>query len=139
MIPALRLHHIGIAVFEISKTAPFYTECGYRQSGIVFDPVQNVNICWLSKEGEILLELLEPVDNESPINKTLEKSGVTPYHFCYEVDDIDKAVSNLRKERFIVVSKPVPAVALCGSRVSFLYNKQVGLIELVESPAVISE
>ena len=93
----------------------------------------------MSKEGETLLELLEPVDNESPINKTLEKSGVTPYHFCYEVDDIDEAVSNLRKERFIVVSKPVPAVALCGSRVSFLYNKQVGLIELVESPAVISE
>jgi methylmalonyl-CoA/ethylmalonyl-CoA epimerase len=37
--------------------------------------------------------------------------------------------------KYVIVSKPVEAVAIHGSKVSFLYNKNVGLIELVEAPA----
>ena len=71
--------------------------------------------------------------------KTLEKVGVSPYHCCYEVDNIEDAVSELRIQKYILVSKPVEAVAFCGSRVCFLFNKNVGLIELVEAPAIILE
>ena len=81
------------------------------------------------------MELLEPVDETSPVCKTLEKNGVTPYHTCYVVENIDEAVKTLRKERYVLTSKAEPAVAFCGSKVCFLYNKNVGLIELVEAPA----
>lgn len=51
------------------------------------------------------------------------------------VDDIEQAVKDLRKMKYVVVSKPVEAVAIHGCKVSFLFNKNVGLIELVEAPA----
>lgn len=85
------------------------------------------------------MELLAPVDESSPVCKTLEKNGVTPYHTCWIVPNIEEAALKLRKQRYVMVSKPAEAVAFCGSRVCFLFNKNVGLIELVEEPAEIIE
>lgn len=135
MLDSMKFHHIGIAVKEIEKTAAVYVQGGYNKSTITFDPIQNVNICWLVKDGMPTFELLAPVDEKSPVNKTLEKNGVTPYHTCYIVDDIESAVKELRKQKYIIVSKPEPAVAINNCKVAFLYNKNIGLIELVEEPA----
>lgn len=131
----MKFHHIGVAVKSIEATAAVYVAGGYKQSETTFDPNQNVNICWLTKEGMPVVEVLEPIDETSPVCKILEKNGVTPYHICYVVNDIEQAVKDLRKMKYIVVSKPVEAVAIHGCKVSFLFNKNVGLIELVEAPA----
>lgn len=139
MLPEFKFHHIGVAVNDVDKTASMYERGGYRRSAVVFDPIQDVNICWLTKEGMPTVELLAPVDDKSPVNKTLEKMGVSPYHCCYVVENIETSVVELKKQKYIVVSKPAEAVAFCGSRVCFLYNKNVGLIELVEAPANIIE
>ena len=135
MLKSMKFHHIGVAVKDISATATVYVTGGYKQSDTIFDPIQNVNICWLTKENMPVVELLEPVDETSPVNKILEKNGVTPYHTCYIVDEIELAMKELRKMKYIVVSKPAEAVAIHGCKVCFLFNKNVGLIELVESPA----
>lgn len=135
MLKSMKFHHIGVAVKDISATAAVYVTGGYKQSDTIFDPIQNVNICWLTKENMPVVELLEPVDETSPVNKILEKDGVTPYHICYIVDEIELAMKELRKMKYIVVSKPAEAVAIHGCKVCFLFNKNVGLIELVESPA----
>ena len=139
MLESMKFHHIGVAVNDIDDTAEMYVNAGYVKSEEVYDPIQNVSICWLTKEGAPIVELLAPVDETSPVCKTLEKNGVTPYHCCYVVDNIDETVKELRKQRYILTSKPEPAVAFCGSRVCFLYNKNVGLIELVEAPTKIIE
>ena len=139
MLPNFKFHHIGVAVKEIYATASVYEQGGYHRSASIFDHIQNVNICWLTKEGMPTVELLAPVDEKSPVNKTLEKVGVSPYHCCYVVDNIEEAAAELKKQRYIMVSKPAEAVAFCGSRVCFLFNKNVGLIELVEAPANIIE
>ena len=139
MLPDFKFHHIGVAVKEIDATASVYEQGGYKRSSSIIDPVQNVNICWLTKEGMPIVELLAPVDELSPVNKTLEKNGVAPYHTCYVVESIEDALAELRKQKYIMVSKPAKAVAFSGSRVCFFYNKNVGLIELVEAPANIIE
>lgn len=135
MLDSFKFHHIGVAVKNIDDTAPIYEQGGYKRSASIFDSIQNVNICWLTKEGMPTVELLAPVDETSPVNKTLEKNGVTPYHTCYVVENIEEAVAQLRKQKYVMVSKLAEAVAFCGSRVCFLFNKNVGLIELVEAPA----
>ena len=122
---------------DINKTAAIYEAGGYTVSNTILDPIQNVNICWLTKEGMPTVELLEPINETSPVCKTLEKNGVTPYHTCYTVDNIDEAIAELRKMRYVVVSKPVEAVAIHNCKVCFLYNKNIGLIELVEAQAFI--
>ena len=99
MLTEFKFHHIGVAVKSIDATAAIYEGAGYRMSDIVFDPIQNVNICWLTKEGTPIVELLAPVDETSPVCKTLEKNGVTSYHCCYVVENIDEAVKKLRNEK----------------------------------------
>lgn len=134
MLDSFKFHHIGIAVKDISATAAIYQAGGYDCSELIYDPIQNVHICWLTKEGMPTVELLAPHDETSPVNKTLEKNGVTPYHTCYIVENIEEACKALRKMKYVIVSKPAEAVAIHNCRVSFLFNKNVGLIELVEAP-----
>lgn len=132
MCHELRFHHIGIACHDIEASKVFYLKQGYKASKTIHDPIQDVKICFLDKIGMPRLELLAPVDVDSPVNRTLNAAGVTPYHICYEVDDLASAVKELKKDRFVRVSKPAPACAIENRAVCFLYRKDVGLIELVE-------
>ena len=92
-----------------------------------------MRISFLEKEGAPRIELLEPLDDQSPVARTLATSGVSPYHMCYEVEDIEAAVNHLRGQRFLLVNGPVPACAMDDRRIAFLFQKNTGLIELVEA------
>jgi len=133
MLSYLRFHHIGMAVFDIEVTARYYLDAGYSRTETVYDGQQNVFLCFLTKEGSPMLELIVPKDDASPVCKILDRNGVAPYHICYEVDDIDQAMSELRGVEFVPLGEPVEACAIDGRRVCFLYNKHVGEVELVES------
>ncbi|WP_297647024.1 VOC family protein [uncultured Treponema sp.] len=135
MLSSFKFHHIGIAVKEIEATSALYVNAGYKKSEDFLDSFQNVKICWLEKEGMPRCELLAPVDEKSPVVKTLEKNGVTPYHTCYEVEKIEEAIAELRKQRYVLVSASHEAPGMMpfgGGKVAFLFHKDAGLIELVE-------
>lgn len=136
MLPYFKFHHIGVAVHNINNTAAYYIVAGYEKTEIVTDIIQNIKICFLSKAGMPLIELLEPVNDKSPVCTTLSKVGVSPYHICYSVQDIEMAILDLKKIKFIPLSQPVGAVALGRNRICFLYNKEVGLIELLEEDSL---
>jgi methylmalonyl-CoA/ethylmalonyl-CoA epimerase len=127
-----KFHHIGIAVRNIEKTVATYCTSGFTSTEPIVDPVQNVRICFLKKQDMPLYELVEPIDEVSPVNKILNKTGVTPYHICYEVDNIDEVISKLKRQKYLLLQKPVHAVALDNKKICFLFHKDVGLIELVE-------
>lgn len=129
----LTFHHIGIACRDIDKTKAFYLQQGYTATPTVDDPLQHVRISFLNKEGAPRLELLEPLDEQNPVARTLATAGVTPYHMCYEVRDLESAIAELRTQRFLLVNGPVPACALENRRIAFMFQKNTGLIELVES------
>lgn len=133
MAQRLQFHHIGIACRSIDKTKRFYLNMGYEAAPVVDDPVQHVRVCFLEKEGAPRLELLEPLDDNSPVARTLASVGVTPYHTCYEVQDIEAAVAELRRDRFLTVTGPVPACAMDNRRIVFMFKKDNGLLELVEA------
>ncbi len=133
MLPDFKFHHIGVATNNIDNTAQYYIKAGYKKTETVYDSVQNVNICFLEKKGMPTIELLEPVDEKSPVYKIIKNLGVTPYHCCYKVTNIDIAVSELRHKKYVVLFKPVEAIAMENHKICFLFNKEVGLIEIVES------
>lgn len=125
-------HHIGYAVKQIEKTAEYYINAGWKLSDIQIDPIQNAKIAFLFRENFPLIELVAPIDDFSPIVKTLEKSGISPYHICYEVNDINIAMQDLRQQKYIPLFNPVPAIALENRMICFLYHKDIGLIEILE-------
>lgn len=128
----IKFHHFGVACRDIDKTAGEYSVLGYSKGEIVFDPLQNINICFLSHPAMPLVELLSPVNGNSPVVQILEKNGVTPYHACYVVDNLEDAIKKFKRRRYVIVSTPKEACAIGNRRVAFLYNADMGLIELVE-------
>lgn len=128
----LSFHHIGVAVYDFRNTVPFYESQGYHNDIEIYDPEQNVNVCVLRHQSAPTIELLAPHNEKSPINNILSKAGSSPYHFCYEVENIEETIAELKKERFMPVSKPKVSNAFDNHRVCFLYKKDVGLIELIE-------
>jgi methylmalonyl-CoA/ethylmalonyl-CoA epimerase len=131
MLRSLQFHHIGYAVRDISATAEYYIGAGWVMSEIYCDKIQNTKIAFLSKNAFPLIELVAPIDESSPVVKTLDKMGVTPYHICYEVDDIEQSVTALKRQHFLPLFKPVEAVAFKNRKICYLYNQHVGLIELL--------
>lgn len=128
----MNFHHLGIATNNIEDSISKYFIFGYEQfTEIYFDPIQNVYITFISKKNSPMIEFVAPVDQNSPILNTLNKNGTTPYHICFEVDDIYSEVEKLKKLKFIMVSKIVPAIAFQNRLVCFLYSKESGLIELL--------
>jgi len=77
--------------------------------------------------------LVALLDNkESPISNILRKNGATLYHICYEVENIEKSVVELKTKHFVIVANPTQAVAFNMRKVCFLYNSSIGLIEILE-------
>lgn len=133
MLPEFIFHHLGVVTHSIAATAAHYVRAGYRQSPVVCDPVQQVNISFLTRADAPMIELIEPLDEKSSVQKVLKKSGVTPYHFCYQVPDIDQACEQLQALGYILLFRPVEAEAFDQKCVSYLYHPEVGFIELLQA------
>ena len=128
----MEFHHVGIAVRSIEETAKWYVGAGYSLTATIEDPIQNVYIAFLKRADSPLLELVQPVDNTSPVYNILKKVGVSAYHFCYETDNLQKKIEELEEQDFRVLVEPVEAIAFNNRKISFLYHLEIGLIELLE-------
>ena len=91
--------HIGYVTKNIEKTAATFTLLGYEAGEVVNDDTQKTRICLLKKEGEVDIELVEPYPENETMLKMLKK-GVTPYHVCYRVPDVQIAFGQLKESGF---------------------------------------
>jgi methylmalonyl-CoA/ethylmalonyl-CoA epimerase len=128
----MKFHHLGVATANIETSAQSYSFFGYKPGDIIYDPIQKVNLCFLEKENSPIIELVSPTEGSSPVNTILKKNGTMPYHTCYEVIDLEENINILKKNKFILVVKPVQAIAFNNHRICFLFHKGAGLIELLE-------
>ncbi len=131
------VNHIGVATPDIQSTAEFYKSLGYEEVFGAYDQGQNVYGYFYKKEGMPTIELLAPYDDKSPVNNIITKNGVTPYHICYEVyTKLEEAIKEMRKNRFMPVSKIDVSKGMGNRRMIFMFHKNVGLIELVEHETI---
>lgn len=129
----LYLDHIGYAVNDIQETASHYVKAGWRLSEIYDEVAQNARIAFLRKDGFPTIELVAPGPQEKdPVSSILKKSGVSPYHLCYVVHDINEAMESLYEEGFIPLFMPVESIAMHGRKICYLCSLEVGTIEIVE-------
>ena len=129
----MKVHHYGLATKSIAKSIKAFVVLGYEVcSEVIFDPLQGVNLLFLKNKNDHLIELVEPANEDNPVSKILSKSGSSLYHICYEIKNFDQKIEELKKQRFIQIISPTPAVAFQGRKICFLYNPTLGLIELLE-------
>ena len=103
----MKIHHLGIVVNNIQDSL------GELSKFIKFDETtiptlvgsQKVNVCFM-KLDTIRIELIEPIGNESPVKKFLEKGGGFN-HICFEVEDLSKTIDEIIFEGGRLIISPV--------------------------------
>ena len=137
----MQVNHIGYAVQDLNKAVESFLSLGYRVCRAeTEDPSRNVKICFLSDPNGVTVELIAPLDKNlnknlnknSPVDSWLQKNGNSPYHICYDSEDIASDIVALKRQGYLLVTRPLPAPAMDDRRVAFMYGKNVGLIELME-------
>jgi methylmalonyl-CoA/ethylmalonyl-CoA epimerase len=128
----MKLHHIGYAVKSIEKSLSAFQILGFEKEGnVTHDRKRNVKIQFIRNDN-IIFELVEPINTNSPVSKLLNKNGSIPYHFCLISNNIDSTIKKLRREGFVLLNKKETAPAINNRNVVFLFHKEIGLIELLE-------
>ena len=95
-----RLNHIAIVVPDLKKAKEIYQQ---KFNAIVSDPKNypehGVTVVFVKLENT-KIELMEPLGENSPIKKFLEKNpdgGM--HHICLEVSDINQSLKDLNNKR----------------------------------------
>jgi methylmalonyl-CoA/ethylmalonyl-CoA epimerase len=119
-----RLNHVAIAVSDIeAATAVYRDTLGTEVSAKEEQPAHGVSTVFITLPNT-KIELLEPLGDNSPILKFLEKNpsgGI--HHVCYEVDDIIAARDKLLAEGARVLGDGEPKIGAHGKPVLFLHPK----------------
>ncbi len=127
-----KLHHVGYATREIAKSRRLYEDLGFAATtDVIHDPIQKVHVIFFATGTDVLVELVEPAHEHSPVSNFLAKQGPGLHHLCYEVDDVETACEQLRAHGGVITCAPVPAVAFGGRRIAFVFRRE-GLVELLE-------
>jgi methylmalonyl-CoA/ethylmalonyl-CoA epimerase len=131
-----RLNHVGVATPSIERSIALYRDLlGATKIGEPFDlPPQKVRVCFVDLPNS-QIELLEPLGEDSPIAKFLEKNPEGgQHHVCFEVADIHAAAAEMRKKGARVIGEP--RIGAHGTPVIFVHPKDTGgvLVELMEPP-----
>lgn len=127
------LHHIGYVVSSITDGLERWEKAvsALSVSNQYTDEIQKAKVLFLELSGGPSLELVEPLDGNSPVKSFLEKGGGL-HHLCFEVDDMMKQIQLMRQQHAALVRKPQPAVAFGGRRIAWMMTRDRLLVEYLE-------
>lgn len=123
--------HIGVAVPDVGEALRFYRDVlqlpvrgpeeadGARIVHVEFDGAE--------------VELLEPLQADSPIGRFLARRGPGIHHVCYRVPDLDAALAACAAHGLALIDE-VPRRGAGNCRVAFIHPKSTNgiLVELTE-------
>ncbi|MCP1335832.1 MAG: methylmalonyl-CoA epimerase [Alphaproteobacteria bacterium] len=119
-----KLNHVAIAVPNVAAAAAVYRGAlGATVSEATPQPDHGVTTVFVELPNT-KIELLEPLGDNSPIAKFLEKNpSGGMHHVCYEVEDIYAARDRLKAEGARVLGDGEPKIGAHGKPVLFLHPK----------------
>ncbi len=111
----MKIDHIGYAVRRIERAISSFKDLGYSFGDIIDDTDRNIKIAFGENDGW-RIELVSPLDRSqsSPVDQYIGNTPGTPYHICYESDDIAREIEKLKQQGFKVIIEPKPAIAFGG-------------------------
>lgn len=117
-----KITHIGIAVKSIDHTLPFYVNAlGLECEAIENIDSDGVKIAFL-KIGETRIELLEPLDPSSTIQRFIDKRGEGIHHIALEVNQIEERLKQLRQLGVALIDDE-PRAGAHHSQIAFIHPK----------------
>ena len=133
-----RLNHIGIAVPSIEAAKATYRDLYDVPESAMTETrelaAQGVRFAFVNVANS-QIELIEPLGENSPIRKFLERNpGGAQHHVCFEVEEIHAARDAMLAKGATVLNEP--RIGAHGTPIIFIHPKNSNgvLIELMERP-----
>lgn len=128
-----RIDHVGVATEDLEGAIALYE--GVLGMRVVHrQTVESQGIeAVLLDVGDGHVELLRPLDSETPVGKYLAKRGPGLHHVAYAVPDIDATLAKLKQAGIELIDSEARE-GIRDSRIAFLHPRSTGgvLTEIVE-------
>lgn len=132
MAKITKLNHVAIAVKDVDGSLGFWRDAmGLAVDHIEDVPSQKAVVAFIPV-GDSEVELVKPTSEDTGVAKFLAERGGGMHHLCFEVDDIDAMLVQL-KEKGVRLINETPQV-LPGRKMAFVHPKSTGgvLVELYQ-------
>jgi len=129
----MKVDHIGIATPTIDEALGLWRDALGLQVDSVEEVVdQGVRVAMLPI-GETHIELLEPLSQDSPVGKFLQKRGPGIHHVAVRVTDIRASLAQLKEKGTRLIDE-TPRTGAGGCLVAFVHPSSTNgvLLELVQ-------
>ena len=121
-----KLNHIAIAVADLKSASDLYRLAfNAKVSEPQALPEHGVTTVFVELDNT-KLELLEPLGDNSPIEKFVEANpagGI--HHYCIEVDDIQAAIETAQENNIRILGNGDPKIGAHGKPVVFIHPKDM--------------
>ena len=128
-----RVDHIGVAVEDLDAAIALHEQT-YGMAVAHREVIEEQGVeAVLLDVGENHVELLRPLDEETPVGRFLAKRGPGLHHVAYQVTDVQATLDSLR-DRGLQLIDETPRSGIRGSRVAFVHPASTGgvLTEIVQ-------
>ena len=116
------LSHVAIAVADLDAAIAFYRDVlGLTLHAVEEVAEQQVKTA-IFGEGMGRIELLCPTQPDSPVGRFLAKRGEGLHHICIEVDDIEAALAELKRQGALLIDSE-PKIGAEGAKIAFFHPK----------------
>ena len=118
-----RLNHVAIVVPDLAAAQSYSQMLGATVSEPIEMPEHGVTTIFVELSNS-KIELLQPLGEDSPVAKYLERNpdgGM--HHICYEVDEITAARDQLVAKGARILGDGEPRIGAHGKPVLFLHPK----------------
>ena len=132
-----RIDHIAVVVRDLDAALRVYHDVlGLPVERVEEVPAEKVKVAFLPlPEGDGEVELVQPTAEDTGIARYLAKRGEGMHHICFEVYDIEAAMSELSAAGLQVLEE-TPRLGSQGQKYVFIHPKTTHgvLVELYERP-----
>ena len=132
----MQIDHVAIVVKDLEATVRLYTEqLGFKEVYREVINDQGVEAVGL-EAGESIIELLLPLNEESPVAKYRGEAETKLHHTAYRVDDLEATLAEYKKRGIRLIDER-PRKGAHGNFIAFLHPKSTGgvLVELCQRRA----
>lgn len=129
-----KVEHIGIAVNNVNLAGSIYEKL-LNTSVYKTETVESEGVLTaFLQTGPNKIELLQALNDDSPIARFIAKKGEGIHHIAFEVDDIVAEMRRLKSEGFVLLNED-PKRGADNKLVCFVHPKSANgvLIELCQS------
>jgi methylmalonyl-CoA/ethylmalonyl-CoA epimerase len=126
------INHVAIVVPDVEGALNFWRDgLGLELHHVEDVPSQKSQVAFLPVGGSEV-ELVKPTTDDSGVAKFLADRGPGMHHLCFEVDNIDEMLADLKAKGIRLINET--AIQMEGRRMAFVHPKSANgvLVELYQ-------